>query len=189
MVTLVFVFYLQFKNNVGTISPVANVTPTAIEEELSTWSDPAEFSFQYPKSLDLNPHNEDQVNYAHVELTSVVHPGNVIVWVKDTTSETIDNWVIQQKIKNAIDTELAGTPAKKVLTADEKNKITLSAVNNGYLYQIEVNPVDAEYWNKIFSQVSSTFKFISSATNADQDVGITDQGSNEGVSEGEEVIE
>ncbi len=195
LVTLVLISYLQYRTKFAAVSPLAKVTPNPTLEELSTWTDPADFSFQYPKSLSLNPHNEDQANYAHVELVSASHSGSLIIWVKDTNVDTIDGWVIQQKIKNAIDSELAGTAAKKVLTADEKNKITLSAINNGYLYQIEVNPTDlpaqagGEFWNKIFSQVSSTFTFISSATNTNQDAGTADQGSAEGVSEGEEVIE
>lgn len=162
LVTLVLVFYLQFKSKIVTVSPVAKSTPPSVLEEISTWDDPAEFSFQYPKSLSLNPHNEDQVNYAHVELTSVTHLGSLIVWVKDTTADTIDNWVSKEKIKNSIDSNLDGLPAKKVFTTGDVNKVTISAVRNGYLYQIEVNPTDSDFWNKILEKVTSSFKFTSS---------------------------
>ena len=198
LVTLVLIFYLQYRSKFTAVSPLAQITPTPILEELSTWIDPADFSFRYPKSLSLNPHDEDQNNYAHVELTSATYPGSLIVWVKDTTAETIDGWIKQNKISNAIDSELANISAKKVLTAGEINKITLTAVNNGYLYQIEVNTsdlsaqTDKDFWNKVFSQITSTFKFLSSEKSPKKQpdaVDSVDQGADDSISEGEEVIE
>lgn len=192
LVTLVLIFYLQYRSKFTAVSPLAQVTPTPILEELSTWTDPADFSFQYPKSLSLNPHDEDKNNYAHIELTSPSHSGNLIVWVKDTTAETVDGWVKQNKISNAIDSELANISAKKILATGENNKITLSAVNNGYLYQIEVNAADNDFWNKVFSQITSTFKFLSSEKSLKKQPDTpdsVDQGADDSVFEGEEVIE
>lgn len=192
LVTLVLVFYLQFKTKFSAVSPVSQITPTPTVEEMSIWTDPAQFSFQYPRALALNPHNEDQTNYAHVELTSATHSGNLIVWVKDTTSDTIDNWILKEKIKNAIDSELASVSAKKVLTTNENNNITLSTIRNGYLYQIEVNPTNNDFWNKIFNQVTSTFKFVSSGVDVKQQTGSggpNEQGLDEGTTEADEVIE
>ncbi len=145
-----------------TVSPVTKITPSAFVEEMSIWDDPAQFSFQYPKSLSLNSHNDDQINFAHVELTSATHAGNLVVWVKDTTVDTVDNWIIKEKIKNSIDSNLDGLPAKKVFISGDVNKVTISAVRNGYLYQIEVNLTDSDFWNKIFEKVTSSFKFTSS---------------------------
>lgn len=145
----------QVSSPVTSLSP----TPTVTEEELVAWTDPAEFTFQYPKSLILDPHDEDEKNYAHVELKSATHSGNLIVWVKDTTAEDITEWERIEKIQNSIDSNLGGENAKKVLLNGESRKIITSTIYGGYLYQIEVNPEDFEYWNSIYNQVIGTFKF------------------------------
>lgn len=153
-------FFISQKNKV--VSPLskmqASLTPTPVE--LATWTDQAEFSFQYPKDLTINPHDEDQDNYAHVELTSAKHQGNIIVWVKDTKSPTIADWVAKGKITNAIDSSLGTEEAKKVLSEDASKKITISAIHNGYLYQIEVSLAD-DYWKNIYDEIVSTFTFTS----------------------------
>lgn len=190
LVTAILAGYLQYRNSLKVTSPVAKVQPTPVViEELTTWTDPANFSFQYPRSLSLNPHNEDQLNYAHVELTSATHSGSLIVWVKDTTANTIDNWMTQSKITNAIDSNLGGTPAKKVLTTGDASKLTLSTIQDGYLYQVETSLADLpvgeagkDFWNKTMDTVTSSFKF----TPADK--GSTNQTPDTG-SNGEEVIE
>lgn len=147
---------------VKVVTPVDNNQPTAVPQEtLATWVDPAEFEFQYPKSLNLNPHDEDKENYAHVELTSATSAGNLIVWVKDTSAADIETWVKQVKVKGAIDSALGGEPAKKVLTTDEGQKLTVTTIRDGYLYQIEMDAKDA-IWNKIFDTVASSFKFTTS---------------------------
>lgn len=193
LVTLVLVFYLQARNKAVTVSPESTgIIPTAAVEELATWTDPSEFSFQYPKSLALNPHTEDETNYAHVELTSSSNSGNLIVWVKDTTADTIDAWAAQQKIKNAIDSTLDGVSAKKVLADGTENKITLSTLRSGYLYQIEVDAKDSDFWNKVFGQVVSTFKFSADekSINSKSSPAASDNSlSGDIESEGEEVIE
>lgn len=193
LVTLILVFYLQTKNKLSPVLPEdAEVVPTQVIEEMVTWTDPAEFTFQYPKSLSFNPHSEDQLNYAHVELASSTNAGNLIIWVKDTAADTIDDWIVKEKINNAIDSTLDSIPAKKILMTGLENKITLSAMRNGYLYQIEVNATDNEYWNKIFGQVVSTFTFTSGEKSIDQKTPATaseDTGSSAVESEGEEVIE
>ncbi|MBI3379478.1 hypothetical protein HY029_01845 [Candidatus Gottesmanbacteria bacterium] len=195
LVTAILVGYLKFKSAVFT-SPVSTnqPTPTIVVEEMSIWIDPAEFSFQYPKSLVLNPHNEDQENYAHVELTSPTHAGNIIVWVKDTTADTIENWVGMGKIKNAIDSDLSGVPSKKVLSTGDNSKLTISAIQSGYLYQIEANLDDRDFWNKALDSVVSSFKFVSSpsgsmkqkSTDTSSDTGSVDSGGSTG---DEEIIE
>lgn len=191
VVTAVLVFYLRFKSGTLT-SPISNTVPTqTVVEELATWTDPAQFSFQYPKTLVLNPHNEDKENYAHVEITSATHSGNLIIWVKDTTVQTIDGWISQQKVKNAIDSSLDNVPAKKVLTAADINKLTISAIQGGYLYQVEANLADSDFWNKILDTVTSSFKFTTPVENTNQEQGSSssvEQGSDIGSSD-EEVIE
>lgn len=145
------------------LSPAVSfqLTPTPAEEKLAFWKDQAEFSFQYPESLILDPHDEDQENYAHVELKSATYSGNLIVWVKDTFATDITDWERKEKINNAIDSTLDGEKAKKVLFTGESKKIITSSIYGGYLYQIEVNPTDFDYWNRVYNQVITSFKFIS----------------------------
>ncbi len=132
-------------------------TPVIIEEK-TIWNDQSGFTVQYPISLKLNPHDEDKENYAHLEFTSATHSGNLIVWAKDSTAGSIDDFVKIKKLEGTIDTTLGGETAKKVLDSKTK-QIIISTIKNGYLYQVEVNPTDSEYWNRIFNDVSSSFQF------------------------------
>ena len=84
-----------------------------------------------------------------------------------------------------------GLPAKKILTTEGNNKITLSTIRAGYLYQIEVDAVDNEFWNKVYDQVTSSFKFVSSESTNQQDAASSsvEDGVGDGSGEEEEVIE
>lgn len=190
--------YIYYVKNQKSVSPLADVQPTqAPVEATDTWTDPAQFSFRYPKSLTLNPHREDQENYAHVELSSATHSGSLIVWVKDTNADTIDNWVTQEKVKGAFDTTLDNVPARKVVIGTQTNKLIISAINGGYLYQIEfllpdgVNGDDRDYWNKVLNGVTSSFKFTPSKDSDTSNLRTsqTDQGSSDTGGGDEEVIE
>lgn len=168
-------------------------TPAAVED-LATWTDQSGFSFQYPKSLSFNPHDEDTENYAHLELTSATYSGSLIVWAKDTTAGDIDEWVDQEDAKDFIDTSLGGEKAKKILTSKDTQKISTSTIYNGYLYQIEADLVDSDYWNKIYNTISSSFRFISTEDrvnekNIPQQVETSQDSSQGDTTEGEEVIE
>lgn len=195
--TLVLIFYLQFKSKNLTVSPVAIVTPSPVAEEMVTWDDPAEFSFQYPKSLVLNSHNEDQINFAHVELTSATHAGSLVVWVKDTNENNMETWAKKEKLTGVIDTTLGGEPAKKELinppSSRVVSKLIVSTLRNGYLYQIDVTLDDADFWNRTFDTIATTFKFNSSVENVNQKQApgtSSDQGSTDiGGSADEEIIE
>lgn len=169
------------------LSPAVSfqLTPTPVEEKLASWKDQAEFSFLYPESLTLDPHDEDKDYYAHVELKSATHAGNLIVWVKDTDASNIADWQKREKIQNPIDSLLDGVEAKKVLLSGESRKIVTSSVYGGYLYEIEVNPTDFDYWNRIYNQVIASFKFIPAETVQESApaAGYTDEAS-EDVSQG-----
>jgi len=194
LVVLILGIYIRFKITQKAVSPVSNIKPTlSAVEELTTWSDPAEFSFRYPKSLTVDPHDEDKKNYAHVELTSATHPGNLIVWVKDTAAKDIEDWVKQTKLQGAIDSTLGGEAAKKVLTTDEPRSMTTTVIYGGYLYQIEVNLTDFDFWNKIYETVSSSFKFVPAKEETSKEAipeqGTQDQNTGEEEFTEEEVIE
>ena len=84
--------YLLSKQNKPT-TPVVEVQPNPTPVvELTTWTDQSEYSFQYPKDLTINPHDEDELNYSHVELTQPSHPGSIILWTKDTTAKDMEAW-------------------------------------------------------------------------------------------------
>ncbi len=160
LVSLGVFVYKKYQFSQKTSMPISGVLPTPIvSEEMATWTDPSGFSVEYPKSLTMNPHEEDNENYAHVELTSATYSGNLILWAKDTTAVNIEDYAKKSKALGFIDTTLGGEPAKKLLQTDVSKKITTSVIKNGYLYQIEADLKDNEYWNKTFDKVSASFRF------------------------------
>lgn len=184
-------FVLSRQKN--SVAPVVETQPTPTPiVELTTWKDQSEYSFQYPKDLILNPHEEDQENYSHIELTSSSHPGNIISWTKDTTAKDIESWVKQQKISSALDTTLGNISAKKVLGTDT-TAMTITTVKDGYLYQIEANLADAGYWNPILDTIVSSYAFTGNLPAADgqsaQSAPAVDSVSSDVEYEGEEIIE
>lgn len=159
--------FLWYRSQQKGGAPITEIQPSVTPSvELATWVDPSEFSFQYPKNLTINPHEEDQKNYAHVELTSSEHKGNIIIWAKDTTADTIEKWLTQTKVKGVLDTTLGEEPAKKTLVLrneglqEDPSKVMVSSIRNGYLYQIEVNPENALFWNEVFDTVFSSWKWV-----------------------------
>lgn len=168
------------------------LTPAPVE--LASWEDPSQFTFNYPKNLNLNSHPEDNENYAHIELTSSVFPGSIVLWTKDTKYNSIDDYITGNKIINQIASTLGSFPAFKILDAADSNKYTLVTIKDGYLYQIDVdtkgeNP-PAGGWTEIFNAVADSYKFTESSTqqavpqNADEAPVTSDD-----ISVEEEVIE
>ena len=103
------IFFSQKKSQVIIPGEAVIPTPTPAVES-TTWNDPAGFSFQYPKNLTVDNNEDDDANYAHVELTNAAHPGNIIVWVSDLPKK----WPPEGGM--SIDTTLGGLPAKKIVT-------------------------------------------------------------------------
>ncbi|HCM37357.1 MAG: hypothetical protein UV61_C0016G0007 [Candidatus Gottesmanbacteria bacterium GW2011_GWB1_43_11] len=163
-------------------------------ENMITWSDPAGFTFNYPDTLKVDKHDEDQENYAHVELTDAAHPGKIIIWAKDlplTKSQVavanVDEWVSADKqlaSSNVLDTELGGQTAKKILVG--QNQLVLGAIYDGLLFTVEGELTDNAYWSKVYDQITSSFAFDPTADNssATGDSGATDVSVDE-----EEVVE
>lgn len=183
-------YLISKQNKPTTLVAEALPTPTPVVE-LTIWTDQSEYSFQYPKELTLNPHDEDQQNYSHVEFTSAFHPGSIILWTKDTTAKDIDAWLKQQKIISALDTTLGNEPAKKVLENDG-SKITVTTIRDSYLYQIEVNLIDANFWNKILDTIVTSYTFTGNmpvSSGQTTQSAPADTGSSDVEYEGEEVIE
>lgn len=155
--------------------------------ELTTWKDQTGISFQYPKELKTNKHDEDQDNYAHIELTNKDHPGSVIVWVKDVPAKVYDaaGWVkSERKFIDApvFDATLSGKIAKRVLVTTPKKMIVIGAVSDDLLYYIEASLEDSDYWTNVSDTIFKTF------TIKPQEVSAASSAGDEAVDE-EEVVE
>lgn len=196
-VTAVLGIYLKLRPSYTKVSSSNSIQQTKQPtEELATWTDQSEFTFQYPKSLSINPHEEDKENYAHVELTSASYSGSLIIWVKDTTAETLDEWVMKTHADGVLDSTLGGEPAKKQLVKGTPDKLLNTVIRNGYLYQVEADLSDADFWNAVYSTVSSSFTFTQSSKNNEgsslkdeKSEQTQDAGDTSDISTDEEVIE
>lgn len=143
-----------------------SVTP-APKEELLLWDDPAGFSFQYPKGLTVDKHDEDTENYAHVELTNTDHKGKIIIWGKDTTATTIADWLKAEKsLKNAIsvDTTLGGNEAKKIIVKEPKAKQITATLDEDILVMVETELEDQEFWQSVNDTIIGSLTFSTSST-------------------------
>lgn len=143
---------------------VKSETPVALTE----WVDPAGFKFSYPKDLALDPHREDQENYAHLELVStensglpVGEAGRLIIWVQDTEDSDLEKWVANQPQDiQVFETELGGLPAKK-MAFSVPQKLVIAAIDVDALVLIEMYPESAvAYWQKVYDQIIASFEFV-----------------------------
>ncbi|MFZ2025497.1 MAG: hypothetical protein WAV51_04390 [Microgenomates group bacterium] len=166
----IFVYRTKFIRSVQNTEPAVTVAPKA----LVLWEDPAGFSFTYPADLTVNKHDEDTENYAHVELTSAGHAGNIIIWAKDTTYQTIDAWVKgDSTVKKApsVDTTLGGKEAKKIILSGVTKKMITGAIDVDVLITVEADmQTDEAYWTEIHSGITQTFVFTAAETTSDMDV-------------------
>ena len=171
------------------------VTPTPAFE-LTTWNDEAGFSFQYPKDLSVNKHEEDPDNYAHVELTSKDHLGKIIVWVKDLPTgkaglpvTTLDSWVKQfYPDATTLDTKLGGEPAKKILSTAPVKMLTVGTISDNLLFYVEGTLTDSDYWTRVEDTITGNFAFTDGSSAATTTQGNSNASSADAVDE-EEVIQ
>lgn len=161
------------------------ISPTPI---LSLWDDPAQFTFQYPEGIIIDAHPENKVDYAQVELKATNHPGGVVVWSKDTTATTVDDFIKQEKIDTALDTTLGGIPAKKYYSGADKSLLSVATIQYGNLYLIETDLEDGSYWTKISDMLLSSFQFKELPTSVPDQSGYSVE-SSEDYGNGDEVIE
>ncbi len=151
------------------ISPTAAPSPKA--EETVTWTDPAGFSFKYPKSVQLNAHPEDTKNYAHLEFTSAQHPGSIVVWMKDSSVADAAGWIKNDPVlkgKPSVDTTLGGYDAKKVAVKEPKPAQFVVTMDEDVVVIVETDLSDAQFWSSATDTVLSTFAFT---TNQPQEQG------------------
>ena len=153
------VWFLRSRRTSSLISPAGELGPEA-EVKLATWEDQAGFSFSYPENIEIDPHEEDTENYAHLELTSD-HPGEIIIWCQDTTYADIEDWAEEELEEEGqvFDTELGGEPAKKVAYLEPKKMVT-ATIDVDALVLIEMLPDEEGYWQGVHDQILSSFVFI-----------------------------
>jgi hypothetical protein len=131
------------------------------------WKDASGFLVEYPDQLTVNPHEEDDANYAHVEFSSPDHQGSVVIWAKDAVSSkglayqnSID-WQKDQKdyvIQSTIESLLGGKQAIKFVTDSEINTQGIASVYDGIVWIIETRVPDS-FWQEIYLHMIDTFQF------------------------------
>lgn len=176
------------KKNTSATKPQSAVE---VKPELGLWEDQAGFSFQYPKEVLTNKHDEDLENYAHIELTSATHSGRLIVWAKDTTYADVDAWVMKDKTlstASVIDTTLGGKKAKKIILPEPSKKLITGTIDDQILFTIEAEPQTGDaFWQDAYATIVQSFTLTPMANDevpADQ----SDTGGEASVDE-EEVLE
>lgn len=168
-------------------------TSTPAEQTL-TWKDPAGFAFKYPNSIKINNHPEDNVNYAHLDLTSVGKQGGVLVLAEDSKYKTLDLWFktdVRVKGGASLETTLGGKTAKKV-SVSTGGKVIVGVIDDGLLFTVELNPDTEGYYKKVFDQIVSSFEFTPLPTEKPSSSAPVSSGSDNSSSdvvEEEEIIE
>lgn len=145
-----------------TSSTSSTLTPKLSSENL-VWDDPAGFTFEYPEGVEIDKHDEDEENYAHVELTQADHPGSIIVWGKDMPLgvTTLEEWIESDEGltgANVIDTTLGEEPAKKIMVTSAQ-KVVVGAIYDDVLWYIEGEFVESDFWSDTFETITSSFSF------------------------------
>lgn len=173
----------------------ASLTSLTQQEQvdLETWKDPAGFTFQYLKGMDVNKHDEDMENYAHVEMTNKDHPGTLIVWAKDTTYSDVEAWVKNDpavKEGSMVDSSMGNIPAKKIIITAPKKMYIIGTITDAILFTLEATPGEDSYWQNAFDTIAKSFQFTDQETTASfsESTNEEDTDSLEAVDE-EEVVE
>jgi hypothetical protein len=176
-------YMLQQRQASSVISPEAEskIATFPQPQKLLTWVDPAGFTFQYPEGIEINTHDEDSQNYAHVELIEKNNKGSIIIWAKDTTAADSAGWVKAEKSLaggTVFDTTLGGISGKKILIASPQKSVISGVVDEGIVFYVEGIFDDSDYFIKAFDTITTSFGFSGQA--ADTQVSVVDE---------EEIIE
>ncbi len=161
----IFLWSKQAKSEAPVV--VATPTPTVAPVEMVTWTDQSGFTFGYPKDITVNPHEEDTINYAHVELTHKDHPGTIIVWSKDLPAPDLAGWMKKDQRfvgGSILDTTLGGKPAKKILISDPVKTVIVGAIDTDVLVTVGGELTDSDYWSKVHQGIVDSFAFTSAGT-------------------------
>lgn len=164
LIFLLLVFsFLRGSGDEESVSPLPE-KPMVKEEEfvLTSWEDPAGFSFDYPEILEIDIHEEDEVNYAHLELTREGSEGRILIIANDSDYATLGEWLEEDKeVKgdSSLDTEVAGVKAKRVASGEGK-EITALIDLDQVIYQIIKEPEGEDSWQQIYRIILDSFELI-----------------------------
>lgn len=142
----------------------SEISPTQTpSKELSTWEDPAGFSFQYPKGeITIDKHDEDMDNYAHLEFKEGTLSGKLFIWAKDTDATDIGTWVTLDKTRakaSTLDTTLGGLPGKKIIMPEPQKKLIVGTVTDQIIFTVELDAVGDPFWQPVFDEIVKSFQF------------------------------
>lgn len=184
-------YFFVTPNSVVPEKPDIVAVPRPTEKiTLTTWDDPAGFTFSYPQGVVINKHDEDKENYAHIELTSATHPGSVIVWAKDLPNGVTDaeSWIrkdVTLSATAALDTTMGTIAAKKILFTQPKKREIVGTVADGLLFYIDGVLTDESYWTQTIDAISQSFAIKP----ADEAATSDSAGVSEGAVDDEEVLQ
>ncbi len=149
------------------IEPILNPvnespTPTPTPKQMTTYTDPAGFSFDYPSTVTFTPKKmSDKTFYADIEITSDSHEGNIQITVKDITLSNVKNWMTKEGYKPLSDDikeiPFAGLTATQFT---DNGKIITAVIDQKVLFTIIVDlQKDDTFWKNINNTIISSFAF------------------------------
>jgi len=118
---------------------------------------------------EMEMNEENETDYAQVEFTQSAHPGGITIWVSDalapdnTNIPDLPTWIKTQtryELSSTIDSTLGGKPAIKFLSKKGDRIMGIAAVNDSLVWIVEATVYDEVYWQKVFNQMTQSFKFI-----------------------------
>ncbi|MBI3955989.1 hypothetical protein HY339_01925 [Candidatus Gottesmanbacteria bacterium] len=142
-----------------------SAAPTPAPVQLLTWTDPNGFTFQYPEGLNVNRHDEDKENYAHIEFTHPDHPGKIIIWGKDPARGVTDtaSWLKNEKRftgASVLDTQLGGQKAAKVMVEGVTRMLVVGTIYDSIIWSVEATLDDAQFWTGVHATIVDSFAFV-----------------------------
>jgi len=138
--------------------------------EWALWEDPAGFSFEYPRELEIDIHPEDESNYSFLTLSSKSRKGKIDIICNDTQYKDINEWLTEDSLVkqgNGLETKVASVSAQKVALGKGREIIAFIDWDE-VIYVIDKTPFDSaqgkpaevDFWQEIYSRVLSSFKLI-----------------------------
>jgi len=127
------------------------------------WEDPAGFSFQYPRQLEVDVHPEDEVYYSHLELTDAERSGLIVILCNDTEYTKISDWAEGDELArmgSSLETEIASMPARKVALGNGRELAGLID-RDLVLYTLDKQPEEEEsFWQAVYNKLIQSFRLI-----------------------------